>query len=94
VNAPMALPSDSELQTKEHDLLHPGTHLVRYDRNDPRITAIDIPEGDMTRPALFIHTYRWRGNHHRSCGWQATPHLPQNDASSRADTRPNLRNDQ
>src|SRR5712672_2844070 len=53
-DAPIDLTSSDEDSDKENDRIHPGPSWMRYDRNNPEHYRIDVPEGDMTSPALFI----------------------------------------
>jgi len=53
-DAPIDLTSSDEDSNKENDRIHPGPSWMRYNRNNAEHYCIDIPEGDMTSPALFI----------------------------------------
>jgi len=53
-STPIDLTSLDEDSDKENERIHPGPSWMRYNRNDPGHYRIDVPEGDLTSPALFI----------------------------------------
>jgi len=93
-NAPIDLTSSDEDSDKENDRIHPGPSWMRYDRNNAEHYHIDIPEGDMTSPALFIR-YVFDGEETilEGCDGKQTPIYRKALHARSADTRPNLRND-
>jgi len=91
---PIDLTSSDEDSNKENDRIHPGPSWMRYDRNNAEHYRIDIPEGDMTSPALFIR-YVFNGEETilEGCDGKQTPIYRKALHARSADTRPNLCDD-
>src|SRR5712675_1903170 len=93
-DTPIDLTSSDDESDKENDRIHPGPSWMRYDRNNTEHYRIDIPEGDMTSPALFIR-YVFNGEETilEGCDGKQTPIYRKALHARSADTRPNLRDD-
>jgi len=93
-DAPIDLTSSDEDSDKENERIHLGPTWMRYDSNNPEHYRIDLPEGDMTSPALFIR-YVFDGEETilEGCDGKQTPIYRKALHAHSADTHPNLHND-
>jgi len=92
--APIDLTSSDEDSDKENDRIHPGPTWMRYDRDNAGHYRIDIPEGDMTSPALFIrYVFDGKETILEGCDGKQTPIYRKALHARSVDTRPNLHND-
>jgi len=93
-DTPIDLTSSDEDSDKENDHIHPGPTWMHYDRNNAEHYRIDVPEGDMTSPTLFIR-YVFDGEETilEGCDGKQTPIYRKALHACSADTRPNLRDD-